>query len=190
MTHEPFRRLIQRVRDGDVDACEALVRDYGGVILREARARLGSSRVRSLLDSQDVCQSVLKSFLFRVSAGQYALAEPAQLVGLLVCMTRNKVVSRVRRERKWQSDISRRVSGHQIHRQSASDRDGPEQVAIAHELLDIYRQSLVKCEWDLLRRRLDGHTWPEISRELGESSDALRKRLMRALDRVGLAPAT
>ena len=94
MAPESFIALIQRVRCGDVEACETVVREYGHVILREARARLGSSRVRSVLDSQDVCQSVLKSFLLRVSRGQYQLAEPAQLIGLLVCMTRNKVVSR------------------------------------------------------------------------------------------------
>jgi RNA polymerase sigma-70 factor (ECF subfamily) len=189
MHNDPFRQLIERVRQRDAEACEVLVRDYGPVILREARMRLGASQLRSLLDSQDVCQSVLKSFLARVVKGQYQLQEPAQLIGLLVSMTRNKVVDNARRETtrraayRWHAA----ESAHAATGRMATDRESPEQMAIAHELLETYRRQLVQDEWTLFERRMEGHTWAEISAATGESAGALRKRLRRALDRVAVA---
>ncbi len=44
-------------------------------------------------------------------------------------------------------------------------------------------------ELDLLWRRLDGKTWPEIAAQLNASPDALRRRLERGIERVKKAPA-
>jgi hypothetical protein len=54
-----------------------------------------------------ISQSVLASFFLRVSTGQYELEEPAQLVKLLVGMTRNKVAFQARKQRALGRDHRR-----------------------------------------------------------------------------------
>ncbi len=56
--------------------------------------RLTDPSLYRLLDSMDVCQSVLLSFFVRAAAGQYDLEQPQELLKLLVVMAWNKLVRR------------------------------------------------------------------------------------------------
>src|SRR4051794_6162501 len=105
----PFRELIVRVRAGDPRAAEELVRRYEPVVRMEVRARLGHPRLRRLLDTMDICQSVLASFFVGAALGRYDLDEPGQLRGLLVAIARNKVAYHARRQRAQKRDIRREV---------------------------------------------------------------------------------
>src|SRR3712207_3852792 len=93
---DSFADLLARVRAGDPAAAAALVRKYEPAIRVAVRAHLVDPGLRRHFDSMDVCQSVLGSFFVRAAAGQYDVGSPAQLVGLLVKMTRNKVAMRAR----------------------------------------------------------------------------------------------
>src|SRR5438132_196484 len=104
---ETFASFIRRIRAGDAQAAEELVRRYESVIRVEVRHRLSDPRLRRLFDSMDISQSVLASFFVRVSTGQYELDEPAQLVKLLVGMTRNKVAFQARKQRALRRDHRR-----------------------------------------------------------------------------------
>ena len=71
--------------------------------LASNRVRLTDPRLRRVLDSMDVCQSVLASFFVRAAAGQYDLDDPSQLIALLVRMAQNKLAGQARfhhRERR------------------------------------------------------------------------------------------
>ena len=102
MDQKSFDAFIQKVRAGDEQAAEELVRLYEPEIRREVRLRLRDGRLRRDFDSEDICQSVLASFFLRATLGQYELEEPKQLIKLLVTMTRNKLIGKVR---KLQSQI-------------------------------------------------------------------------------------
>src|SRR6516162_9158458 len=93
-----FSDFLCRVRSGDAQAAADLVRQYESAIRLEVRLRLRSLRLRRVLDSMDICQSVLASFFVRAAAGHYELDEPAQLLKLLVVIARNKVASQARKE--------------------------------------------------------------------------------------------
>src|SRR5438270_8122393 len=93
-----FTDLIRRVRAGDERAAAELVRQYEPLIRREVRLRLTDLRLARAFDSMDVCQSVLASFFVRTAAGQYDLGGPADLLRLLVRMTRNKLASAAREQ--------------------------------------------------------------------------------------------
>jgi RNA polymerase sigma factor (sigma-70 family) len=173
-----FEALIERVRAGDAEACETLVREYNGVILREARLRLGS-QYSSFLDAEDVVQSVLRSFLLRAREGRFCLSSPAQLVGLLTLMARNKAFTALRRESRRKISVSDENPADLASRRTPCD----EQVS-NWELIGIYRQRMKPDEWQLLQWRLDGDSWPDIAQRAGQSPGALRKRLQRALDRL------
>src|SRR3954453_382767 len=94
-----FEELIRRVRAWDQDAAAELVRGYEPTIRRAVRFRLADARLGNLLDSMDICQSVLASFFVRAASGQYDLETPEKLLALLATMARNKLVSQACRQR-------------------------------------------------------------------------------------------
>jgi RNA polymerase sigma-70 factor (ECF subfamily) len=65
---DAFRDLITRVRNGDDQAATELVRRYEPTIRMAIRVRLDHSDLRRLLDSMDICQSVLANFFVRAAS--------------------------------------------------------------------------------------------------------------------------
>ena len=185
IAEEPtFQELIQRVRRGDGEAAAILVRRYEPAIRRAARFRLGHARLSTVLDSLDICQSVLASFFVRAAAGQYDLNEPEQLLRLLVRMARNKVVDHARKEQ------AERRSHRQVPLESGAREEvvagaaGPDQAAATRELFaEVYRR-LSLDERQLVDLRTAGHDWASIAGERGANAAALRKQFSRALNRV------
>src|SRR6202051_241453 len=100
MAEEPsFQSLILRVRAGDDAAAAEVVRRYEPAIRRAVRVRLRDPRLRRLIESVDICQSVFASFFVRTALGQYDLESPDQLLKLLAAIARNKLAYQARRER-------------------------------------------------------------------------------------------
>src|SRR4051794_31422987 len=172
-----FADFLARVRVGDEAAAAELVRRYEPAIRLEARLRLGDARMRRLLDSMDICQSVLASFFVRAALGQYDLERPEQLVGLLVVIARNKVVYQARRQRAGNRDHRRDVAvdagGHEVPGGDPS----PSRVAAGRELLHEVRRRLNGDERRLAELRGEGRAWAEIAAELGGTPEARRKQL-------------
>jgi RNA polymerase sigma-70 factor (ECF subfamily) len=180
-----FVDFIRRIRAGDDQAAAELVDRYEPVIRREVRLRLKDPRLNSRFDWTDVCQSVLASFFLRAASGQYDLAEPGQLVKLLVVMTRHKLANQVRRHRAERRDIGRLEShdpadleGHPVHDPS------PSRMVAGRELLEEFRRRLTENERALVDLRAQGCEWPEIAARLGGTPQARRKQFARAVDRV------
>src|SRR3954464_14809460 len=93
-----YNDLIRGIRAWEPAAAAELFRVYEPAIRRAVRVRLADARLGNLLDSMDICQSVLKSFFVRAAAGQYDLDTPEQLLKLLSSMARNKLITQARRE--------------------------------------------------------------------------------------------
>lgn len=192
---EGFEVLIRRIREGDQEAAAELVRRYEPSIRRAARVRLMDTRLNRLLDSMDICQSVMASFFVRTALGQYQLESPDQLLKLLATMTRNKLAGAVKGHRAGRRDF-RRVEGQADGTASgdasrvagvealAGPGPTPSREVEARDLLDEARKRLLPDERSLLERRQQGCDWAEIAAERGVNPDALRKRLARAIDRV------
>jgi RNA polymerase sigma factor (sigma-70 family) len=179
-----FDTFIQKVRGGDEQAAAELVRQYESEIRREVRLRLRDSRLRRDFDSVDICQSVLASFFVRAALGQYELEEPQQLVKLLVAMTRNKLIGKVRKMQSQTRD-HRRIDGEGQHKlQAVAKGPTPSELAIGSELLQEFRKRMTREEWQLADRRSQGLPWNQIASELGGTAESLRKQLARAVDRV------
>src|SRR5258708_11298862 len=101
--------LIARVRAGDAEAAAELIRTYEPVIRSRIRVwlRMQDARLRRVFDSMDVCQSVLASFFVRAASGQYDLALPEQLLGLLVQMARHKLINQISKQQAQRRDVRR-----------------------------------------------------------------------------------
>jgi RNA polymerase sigma-70 factor (ECF subfamily) len=179
-----FEALIGRVRAGDERAAEELVRRYEPMVRRAARVRLADPRLGRVLDSMDVCQSVMASFFVRAALGQYELNTPDQLLRLLATMARNKLASQAQGQRAARRDV-RRVEFGEVAMEDVAARGGsPSRYCAAKELLDAARARLSPEELRLLDLRQDGAEWAEIAAAEGGTPEALRKRLARAVERV------
>src|SRR5438105_3038755 len=102
-----FHEFITRIRAGDEQAAVEMVRRYEGVIRCEARLRMTDPRLGRLVDSVDICQSVLASFFAQMAAGRFTLDRPEHLLRLLVQMAHNKVADAARRQQARPADRRR-----------------------------------------------------------------------------------
>jgi RNA polymerase sigma factor (sigma-70 family) len=180
----PFNDLIRRVRNRDEAAASELVHHYEGAIRRVVRLNLRDQRMRRVLDSMDICQSVMASFFVRAALGQYELNTPDQLLKLLATMARNKLANQAHAQRAARRDVRREQHGDD-QAAHVADRGGtPSRQLAARELLDAARARLTAEERRLLERRQDGEPWDAIAAAEGGSPEALRKKLARAVERV------
>lgn len=179
--------LLGRVRTGDPTAAEDLVRTYEPELRRAIRVRLTDARLRRLVDSIDICQSVLAGFFVRTAAGQYDIQTPEELLKLLVTMARNRVIDWARRSQADRRDGRRNVSMQTAdggEMQFESGQAGPVSVLVSRDLLEQVRNRLNADELKLMEQRAEGRNWNEIAATTGEQANAVRMRLTRALDRV------
>lgn len=174
---------MARVRSGDPDAAEELVRQYESAVRIAVRARLTDPTLRRQLDTQDICQSVLASFFVRAATGEYDLDSPGQLVGLLVRMAQNKLFSQARYHGANRRD-ARKNTSLPTAGEPASDEPGPQTLVARRELLAVVRDMLSPAEREIADRRLEGRDWVEIAAILGGTPDQVRMQFTRALDRV------
>jgi RNA polymerase sigma-70 factor (ECF subfamily) len=177
-----FCDLMRRVRAGDEEAATALVRQYEPVIRRVVRIRLVDAHLRRVLDSMDICQSVLGSFFVRAALGQYEVETPQQLLKLLTQMARNKLADQARRQAVRAAD-NRAIADPDLDLVAAPGPSPSRQVAL-RELLQEARRQLTAEERRLLELREQGREWSEIAAELGGTPEALRKRFARAVNLV------
>jgi RNA polymerase sigma-70 factor (ECF subfamily) len=177
-----FSDLMRRVRAGDEAAAAAVVRHYEPIIRRVVRIRLVDARLRRVLDSMDICQSVLGSFFVRAALGQYEVETPQKLIKLLTQMARNKLADQARRQAVRDAD-ARAVAEPDLRRVPSPEPNPSQQVAL-RELLHEARRRLSAEERRLLDLREQGREWSEIAVELGGTPEALRKRFARAVNLV------
>jgi RNA polymerase sigma-70 factor (ECF subfamily) len=181
-----FHDLMRRVRAGEEEAATELVQIYQPEIRRIVRVRLAKPNLQRLFDSLDICQSVLAAFFVRAANGQWDLETPAQLLKLLVTMARNKLRDQLRKQKAARRDEGPSRPGRRLALENVADpAAGPGTVAAMRELLHETRKRLSVDERFLADQRALGRDWAEIAAEVGGSAEALRKRLARALDRVG-----
>jgi RNA polymerase sigma-70 factor (ECF subfamily) len=180
----PFAEFLRRVRAGDESAAVELVRRYEPALRLEIRLRLRDPKLRRLLEPDDLCQSVLKSFFVRAASGQYDLDTPAKLLALLRAMARNKVAKQARKHQTLRRDLRRDVSLDVAAPPVAAAGPSPSRIVIGREMLDALRGRLTAEERRLADLRSQGCEWAEIARELGGTPQARRKQLARAVDRA------
>ena len=101
-----FAQLVTQAQQGDADAMERLLKDYGDAIqTRQIRFCLLDQRLRRVVGESDVFQSVIAQFAFKLREGQYHFETPSDLVGLLKTMARAHVAQLARFWQARQRDL-------------------------------------------------------------------------------------
>jgi DNA-directed RNA polymerase specialized sigma24 family protein len=181
-----FQDLMARVRAGESDAVGELIVRYGDAIMRAARMRMFNSRLRRAFGSEDVFQSVVKSFCLRYARDEndWKIDTPAELTNLLATMTQNKVTSKVRSE-----TALRRGGGRDIKPIDGPDIPGkslrPDDELAIKEEYEKYWKLFDQDARALYLMRFDAKlSWDEIGAVLGSSGDACRKKMERIITDV------
>jgi RNA polymerase sigma-70 factor (ECF subfamily) len=179
--------FIRRVRSGDEQAAEELIRRYEPEVRLEIRTllRLRDPRLRRLFDSMDICQSVMASFFVRAAVGEFDLEEPSQLIRLLVGMARNRLAERVRFHQRHRRDVRRSGASEPEEWLIPAEAETPSEVVSRRELLAMFRGRLSDEERKVADLRSQGHDWAAVAQELGGTPEGRRKQLARAVARVG-----
>jgi RNA polymerase sigma-70 factor (ECF subfamily) len=181
---DQFRELVRRVRARDDEAATQLMRRYESAVRRVVRIHMRDSRLRRVLDSMDICQSVMATFFARAALGQYDLESPGDLLNLLAAITRHKVTNQAKRLLSQKRDLRRDAPLGDEPDRTPDRASDPAEQASAKELLAKVRDRLAEDERYLAEQRALGRGWKELADELGGTDVALRKKLTRALDRV------
>jgi RNA polymerase sigma-70 factor (ECF subfamily) len=179
-----FQELMRRVRARDEEAAGLLMRRYESAIRRVVRIHLRDSRLRRVLDSMDICQSVLATFFVRTALGEYELETPEQLLHLLASITRHKLTNQANKLLSQKRDLRRNASLPDRDDSTVDPASDPSEQASAKEILEKIRTRLDEDERYLAEQRALGRGWKEIADEVGGTDVACRKKLTRALDRV------
>src|SRR5689334_28261 len=88
--------LLERYRDGDELAAEALFSRYFERLTSLARSRL-SPRLACRMDPEDIVLSVYRSFFIDARAGRFTLRRGGDLWRLLAAITKHKLLRQARR---------------------------------------------------------------------------------------------
>jgi RNA polymerase sigma-70 factor (ECF subfamily) len=179
-----FADFLARIRAGDDRAAEELVRKYESAVRTNIRIRLTDPKLKRLLESVDICQSVLASFFVRAAAGQFDLETPAQLVALLMKMAQNKLAMQARHHHAEQRDQRRAVDLAAQGGEVEAGGAGPATLAANRDLLEAFRARLTEEERTVADRRAAGQGWAEIAQALGGTADQRRVQYTRAVDRA------
>jgi RNA polymerase sigma factor (sigma-70 family) len=185
---DEYADFIRRVRLGDERAAEELIRRYEPEVRLEVRTllRLRDPRLRRVFDSMDICQSVMVSFFLRAAVGDFELDEPSQLIRLLVGMARNRLAEHVRFHQRHRRDVRRTGASGPEDWAIPSEIETPSEVISRRELLAMFRERLSGEERSIADLRSQGLDWAAVARQIGGTSEARRKQLARAVERVGL----
>ncbi|QDU35954.1 ECF sigma factor [Maioricimonas rarisocia] len=178
--------LVEAIRAGEAGAAEELVTRYEPEVRAEVRQRLRRGRIRRMIDSDDVCQSIFASLLVRLSNGQFDIDDRRDLERLFARIVRNKVNLQFRRHLAARRDVRRLRS---LDTQGAADdvpgtESSPSEAMGLAEMVARAREQLSDEELQVAAWRKAGDSWEVIGQRLETSADAARKRFERAIQRV------
>jgi DNA-directed RNA polymerase specialized sigma24 family protein len=181
-----FPQMMRLVRQGNQEAAARLVKQFEPKIHIAIRRLLQCHRLRREFDAHDISQVVLSNFFVRNLAVRCKLKRPDELERLLVRMAKNKVRDEVRKMRAGRRDHRRLEPGHAeyVLNTLMQRNANPVKIVAGRELMNEFLLRLNADERALAEKRSQGIDWVAIASEHGESAEALRKKLARAVERV------
>lgn len=182
MNSSDFDGLISRLKAADEDAATQMVSLFETEIRRFIRFRLKSSRMKQLVESVDICQSVFAKFFVDLHREAVCPQSPDQLKALLMTMAKNKLVDKARYHQGGKRDIRRVETNGEI----AMERVGCGTLSAASvlaekEFLDRFRDLLSDDDRELVEARMHGESWADLASRTGTTADAMRHRVSRAI---------
>ena len=174
----------------DASARDAAFEELLRLVMIYIRAGMGR-RLRDHRESEDVCQSVARSFVEDFESGRLSFESEAQLAAYLQRIVQNKLVDLARADAAAKRGGGERPGP--LEESNAGDVRRPSESVSAElrgdEALAALLESLSPDEQALVRLRRQGLSWEQIAGVLGREATALRQQFSRLQKRVGSADA-
>lgn len=180
---------IAGLKAGDADAVRRLWERYAARLVQLAEQRLGPAP-RRVSDEEDLALSVFRSLCHGAAAGRFAeLSSRDKLWWLLLAITRQKAVSRIRSETAQMRGRGQVVGETELRNPSNGRSDfqldelvgtepTPDFLAMLHEeqerLLGLLRNAQLR---EIATRRIEGYTVSEIADRLGIAVRSVERKL-------------
>jgi RNA polymerase sigma factor (sigma-70 family) len=168
--------LLRRFRDGEDEAATALYKKYVNRIRFVAEGKV-SGDLGARVDSDDIVQSVFRTFFRRVAAGQYLAPAGEELWKLLVVITLNKVRSTGEYHRAAKRDIRHTNSGETWINNVPDGENGQIQVTELRLLVEELIGQLPAVQRTMVQLRLEGYEFAEIADQCQRSKRTVERVL-------------
>ena len=179
--------LVRSIRDGDNDAANDLFERYVSKLSNLAGRQL-ASELKGRLDSEDITQSVFRTFFRRIGNGQYDVPEGESIWKLLAVITLNKIRSVGSYHRAAKRDI-RKSSATELSTLGNAISTNEDALRILHLTIEDVVGGLPEKQQQIIHLRLEGHDVATIAEKSGRSKrtvervlQGFRADLQRAID--------
>lgn len=183
--------LLDRAREGDRSALGSLLESYRGYLTVLAGVQIGR-RLQGKVDAADVVQD---AFLGATrDFAQFRGGSEAEFRGWLRQVLASVLANLVRHYQGTQRRdirLERRLaveldqSSQALDRGLAASQSSPSQQASRREQAMLLADALAQlpAEWRdlLILRHLEGHSFPEVARQMGRTVDSIKKQWPKAL---------
>jgi RNA polymerase sigma-70 factor (ECF subfamily) len=190
MADDPsFDDVMTRLGGGDPAAAAAIFDRFAHRLIALARARL-DARLRQKVDPDDVLQSVCRTFFRRCRGGEFSLGGWDGLWALLTVITVRKCADLAAHFRAKGCDIAREAVLPAAEEDSGvgwtllAREPTPEEAAMLAETVEGLLRGLEGRDREIVALALEGHTAPEISRQLNRPRRTVYRVLENAKKRL------
>lgn len=162
--------LMRRFRSGEKDAASTLYVRYAKR-LQHLATRQTSTELSFRVSSDEIVQSVFRTFFRRVSQGQYVAIDGDDLWRLFLVIALNKIRSAAEFHQAKKRDVRKTKSASPELFDSYSDAERDDDVAysVLKMTVDELLRELPEGHAEMIRLRIAGHTLPEISEKTGRA---------------------
>jgi RNA polymerase sigma factor (sigma-70 family) len=178
--------LLERYRDGDDTAAEAIFTRYFQRLTSLARSRL-SPRLSRRTDPEDIVLSVYRSFFIDARAGRFTLRRGGDLWRLLASITKRKLLRQARHHTADRRSVDRELpldradeGCYPILGREPTPEDA---VALSDQLERVF-SGLDTFGRRVLELRLQGAQLSEIAEDTGRSERTVRRTLCQIRERL------
>lgn len=180
-----IKDLIQRARSGDDAAEQSLIYLFDKEIKREIRFLIIEGKILpGGYGAIDLYQSTVLRFIKALHAGKLdhqQFDKPSNLIRFVKRIAKNRFIDLLKQ--KGEEPIPQDSEGRPIER--VAEQSSPSQIVSRREIVCEIQCRLSPRDRRVMELRNNKIGWPDIARELGESSpEALRKSYQRALDLI------
>jgi RNA polymerase sigma-70 factor, ECF subfamily len=182
--------LVDGLRRGDQQVALAFCKEFAEPLERLADRRLVGG-LRRRVGAEDVVQSVCRTFLRRMSAGEFQLPDSESLWRLLCAITLSKISKQARWHQRQKRNVDQEISlealellAEGMEYQFEAPGPLPDEAAAFADQFQQLIESLDGEEGRIIDLKLQQYTNEEAAARIGCSERTVRRLLKRVQDRL------
>jgi RNA polymerase sigma factor (sigma-70 family) len=182
--HPDVNALLARVRQGDQEAIATFVATYD-LPLKEVIRHHIDDDIRQVVDSQDILQSVWRSF-FTGELSKRQLYDAEEILRILRAMAKHKTLDANRRQLDAKRSVRRTISFERLQQfvmKALTDHHATAAAELeAEDEFEALLRTLTPRQQRILTMRRDGYTHEEIAKQIGCAKRTVERTVERILD--------